>query len=249
MQSDLGSFYFLRPPFKHWDFGAWEADSKDRFAGLLNFYLSGMNGAASFAPGEDFKYTDTNYLILGLLIEKVTGNSLHAELRRRIFDPLGMDRSYMSYATDPPAGEWRRGLSELWALNGLPIVKLGINRSMMWSDAGIVSTVGDLNVFVRALTGGKLFKDAATLQTMITLPDGVQMGYGYGVGISRNGDDTVLFHSGGAASWWTYQMKSKITFIGTMNDATDEGRQRLGRVHAGVQEALKAHGVEIRNPF
>jgi len=128
-------------------------------------------------------------------------------------------------------------------------VKLGVNRSMMWSDAGIVSTVGDLRKFVEALVEGKLFKDEATLEKMIALPDGVEMGYGYGVGISRKGDDTVLFHTGGAASWWVYHMKSGTTFIGTMNDATGEGRQRMGRVHAGIQQALKSHGVEMRSPF
>lgn len=248
-ECDPASYHFFGPPFEHWDFEAWKADPRDRFAGLLNFYLSGMNAAASFPPGEDFKYTDTNYLVLGLLIEKVTGNSLHAELRRRIFDPLGMDRSYMSYATDPPAEKWRRELSELWALDGLPIVKLGVNRSMMWSDAGIVSTVGDLSKFVEALVEGRLFKDEATLEKMIALPDGVEMGYGYGVGISRKDDDTVLFHTGGAASWWIYHMKSRTKFIGTMNDATAEGRQRMGRVHAGIQQALKSHGVEMRSPF
>ena len=248
-ECDPSSYYFYRPPFQHWDLTAWKRDPSDRFAGLLNFYLSGMNETAHFPPGEDFKYTDTNYLVLGLLIEKVTGNSLHAELRRRIFDPLNMESSYMSYATDPPAGKWRRELSELWALDGIPIVKLGINRSMMWSDAGIVSTVGDLNTFVRALVAGKLFEDETTLQRMIDLPDGVEMGYGYGVGISRKGDDTVLFHTGGAASWWIYHMKSGITFIGTMNDATDTGRERLGRVHGGFQAALKTHGIEMRSPF
>jgi hypothetical protein len=160
-----------------------------------------------------------------------------------------MDQSYMSYATDPPAGKWRRSLSELWAIDGIPIVKLDINRSMMWSDAGVVSTVGDLNTFVRALVGGKLFADEATLRTMIDLPEGVEMGYGCGVGISRKGDDTVLFHTGGAASWWIYHMNSKITFIGTMNDATQTGGQRLGQLHGGFQTALKAHGIEMRSPF
>lgn len=246
---DPNTFYFFGPPFEHWDLSAWKADPSDRFAGLLNFYLSGMNETAHFPPGEDFKYTDTNYLILGLLIEKVTGNSLHAELRRRIFDPLKMDSSYMSYATEPPTEKWQGKLSELWALDGVPIVKLGLNRSMMWSDAGIVSTVGDLNAFVRALVGGKLFENDATLHAMIELPDGVEMGYGHGVGVSRKGGDTVLFHTGGAASWWIYHMKSDTTFIGTMNDATEAGRQRLGQVHAGVQAALGAHGMELVSPF
>jgi CubicO group peptidase (beta-lactamase class C family) len=120
---------------------------------------------------------------------------------------------------------------------------------MMWSDAGIVSTVGDLNTFVRALAGGKLFKDEATLQTMTRLPDEGEMGYGCGVGVSRKGGHTVLFHTGGAASWWTYDLDTDTTFIGTMNDATATGRPRLGQVHAGVGAALAAQGIELVSPF
>ena len=243
------SYYFFRPPYAHWDYAAWRKDPKDRFAGLLNFYMSGMNETGESPPGESFKYTDTNYLVLGLVIEKVSGNSLHSELRRRIFDPLVMDNSYMSYATDPPVGKWQRQLAELWALDGVPIVTLGINRSMMWSDAGIVSTVGDLKKFVRALVDGDLFKSPATLDAMTHLPDGGEMGYGQGIGISRKGGDTTMFHTGGAASWWTHHTKANLTFMGTMNDATDGGRPRFGQVYAGVQAALKAHGIEIQSPF
>jgi CubicO group peptidase (beta-lactamase class C family) len=242
------SYYFFSPPFEHWDYGAWEKDPNDRLAGLLNFYLSGMNRTALFPPGEEFAYTDTNYLVLGLVIEKVTGNSLHSELRRRIFDPLKMGRTYMSYATDPSAGGYQKKLSELWAL-GLPIVKLGVNRSMMWSDAGIVSTVDDLNTFIRALAAGRLFKDESTLETMLTLPAGEKKGYGRGIGVDRTTDDMILFHGGGAASLMIYQVQADISFITTMNDASAEGRPRLGGVFGGFQELLSKHGIEIRSPF
>ena len=245
---DLEPFYFFSPPFEHWDYNAWKSDPQDRFSGLLNFYLSAMNQTAKFPPGEEFAYTDTNYLVLGLLVEKVTGNSLHSELRKRIFDPLGMDRSYMSYATDPAADKYRKKLSELWAIN-LPIVGLKLNRSMMWSDAGIVSTVDDLNTFLRALASGNLFKNEATLKTMLALPEGVEMGYGCGIGINRRGDDTILFHSGGAASWMFYYVNADITFIGTMNDAGGEGRQRFGGVQQGFLQALGKQGISISSPF
>lgn len=245
---DLEPFYFFSEPFAHWDYEAWKKDPQDRFAGLLNFYLSAMNKTAHFPPGEEFVYTDTNYLVLGLLIEKVTGNSLHSELRRRIFGPLKMDNSYMSYATDPSADGYRKQLAELWAVN-LPIVALDLNRSMMWSDAGIVSTVDDLNTFLRALATGKLFKNKATLETMLALPEGVEMGYGCGIGINRRGDDTILFHSGGAASWMFYYVEADITFIGTMNDADAEGLGRFGGVQNGFVETLGKYGITISSPY
>jgi D-alanyl-D-alanine carboxypeptidase len=247
-ECDLNSYYFFSSPYKHWDYDAWKNDPNDRLAGLLNFYLSGMNQTATFAPGEDFAYTDTNYLILGLLIEKITGNSLHQELRTRIFDPLGMDHSYLSYSSVPPIDKYQKDLSELWAL-GLPIVNLGVNRSMMWSDAGIVSTVDDLNTFIRALSAGELFKNKTTLETMLKVPEGVAMGYGCGIGVTRTDTDTILFHTGGAASWMIYFTKADISFIGTMNDAAETGNQRLGDLHKGVYEVLGKYGININSPF
>jgi CubicO group peptidase (beta-lactamase class C family) len=242
------SYYFFSSPFKHWDYAAWREDPSDRFAGLLNFYLSAMNRTAVFPPGQAFAYTDTNFLVLGLLVEKITGKSFHSELRRRILDPLGMDGTYMSYSTDPPADEYQRNLSELWAID-LPIVKLGVNRSMMWSDAGIVSTVDDLNTFIRALWEGKLFEEESTLETMTALPEGEKYGYACGIGVDRRGDDTILFHSGGAASWMIYHTKADISFIGSMNDATAGGRERMGAVHEGFREALEKRGIELPSPF
>jgi D-alanyl-D-alanine carboxypeptidase len=132
---------------------------------------------------------------------------------------------------------------------GLPTVSLGVNRSMMWSDAGIVSTVDDLNVFLRALAKGRLFENESTLKTMIALPADEEMGYGCGIVIARSGDDTVLFHTGGAGCWMIYTTESDISFIGTMNDADPEASERFGAIHRGFQEILSRHGVTFKSPF
>ena len=101
---------------------------------------------------------------------------------------------------------------------------------------------------MRALAKGKLFEQEATLKTMIELPEGEEMAYGRGIGIKRVGDETILFHSGGAASWMFYYMSSDTTFIGTMNDADGGGRGRFGKVHKGFGEVLSAQGIEFSSP-
>ena len=90
--------YYLSYTWPHWDYAAWKADPSDKMAGLLNFYLGGMNETALWEPGTAFHYSETNYIILGLLIEKITGRTLQQELRTRIFDPLGMAHTYLAYA-------------------------------------------------------------------------------------------------------------------------------------------------------
>ncbi len=87
--------YLFRHKWKIWDYAAWQANPHDKLAGLLNFYLSGMNEHALWQPGKGFHYADTNYILLGLVIEKTTGDSLDHQLRTRIFDPLGMVDTYL----------------------------------------------------------------------------------------------------------------------------------------------------------
>ncbi len=53
--------------------------------------------SVTFEPGSGFQYANTNYMILGQLIEEVTGQPYHEALRERILDPLGLDSTYLSH--------------------------------------------------------------------------------------------------------------------------------------------------------
>ena len=82
------------------DWAMWNpACPNDKEAGVINWFLASGTAAAALAPpGQLFHYSDTGYVILGLLTEMLSGQSLHRQWRERIFDPLGMDRSYLAYA-------------------------------------------------------------------------------------------------------------------------------------------------------
>jgi D-alanyl-D-alanine carboxypeptidase len=72
---------------------------------LLALYLDNGLGAHALAPpGQMYSYSDTGYLLLGLIIQKVTGTDLATQYRRRIFTPLGMTRSYLEWY-EAPVGE------------------------------------------------------------------------------------------------------------------------------------------------
>ncbi|MEU8399587.1 serine hydrolase domain-containing protein [Nonomuraea sp. NPDC048892] len=115
-----------------------------------------------------FSYSNTGYILLGLLVEKVTGHRLSAELDRRIFRPSGMTRSYLP-GTEPgirgphatgyylPAGDEPGALRSITRLN----------PSFAWAAYGVVSDARDLNRFYRALFGGRLVSPAL-LQQMRT---------------------------------------------------------------------------------
>ena len=108
-----------------------------------------------FAPGADDKqsYSNTNYFILGLVIEKVTGHSLTEELNSRIFRPLGLEHT--SFTTSPGiSGRHAHGYTK--AFGPTPVDITGISPSLFGAAGGIISTPADVAHFYRALLQGRL---------------------------------------------------------------------------------------------
>ena len=151
---------------KHWL--PWDpARPDDAEAGLVNFYLN--NGCAERAlwpPGEGFHYSDTAFTILALVAEKLLGASYHRLLRARLFDPLGMNDSFLDAHSDLDPSPWVREVSDCWA-GEVPMVSYGVTLSNDWGGGGVVSTAHDLNRFMRGLVEGRLFRRAETLAEML----------------------------------------------------------------------------------
>ena len=123
-----------------------------------------------------FSYSNTGYIALGLLVEKVTGHELSAELDQRIFRPAGMTRSYLPGTWDGIRGPHATGYylptGADPSLPGSlrPITRL--NPSFAWAAYGVVSDARDLNRFYRALFDGRLVsrKSLAQMRTGVTTP-------------------------------------------------------------------------------
>ena len=133
------------------------------------------------APGARFNYSNTNYVLAGLLIEAVTGNGATAEVRQRILQPLRLTGTSFP-GNDPTirgphsgayfASFGTRDLSEF-------------NMSWAWTAGEMIATTADLNTFFRALLRGDLLSPATLnemLDTVPMLPDMPEVG-GYGLGI------------------------------------------------------------------
>lgn len=205
----------------HWDADAYKQDPADRDAGLLNFYLAEMADSALFPPGEDAHYSDTNYLLLGLVIEAVSGESLDAQLRANLFEPLGMSATYVSYT--PGQEHPTPRVSDWYALN-VPMVSSGADVSWDWAGGGVVTSSKDLLTFITALMNGHLYENPATLEAMldpISLreEDG-RITRGYGLGISyRHTDLGPRWGHGGAwGANMVYFTDHDIAVVGTVND-------------------------------
>lgn len=163
---------------------------------LEKYFEYQSNLKAMFPPGEGYNYSDVNYVLLAMIIEQVTGETYHAQLKTRIFDRLGMDNSYLEYY------EESRGEKPLsHAFFGTFDLVADINTSFDWGGGGIVSTCEELNTFIRALVDGKLFKKESTLKLMLSEADKGNGGidYDYGLGIMKRKIHGLTFYGHGGA--------------------------------------------------
>ncbi|MCG5220115.1 serine hydrolase domain-containing protein [Streptosporangium sp. KLBMP 9127] len=106
-------------------------------------------------PGEKFAYSNTNYMLLGLIIEKTTKNTVAAEFKRRIFAPLDMDRSYLP-TKFPDSIKGPHGHGYFPGKDGKPRDIDRFNMSYGYAAGGVISTAHDISAFQRAFAQGKL---------------------------------------------------------------------------------------------
>ncbi|MEM6634203.1 MAG: serine hydrolase, partial [Bacteroidota bacterium] len=107
------------------------------------FFKYKLHQKTHFKPGEGSYYTDINFLLLGLIIEQVTGGSLPQQIRERILEPLEMEYTYFEYYEPTVPSEGRITAF----LNRIQITHK-INTSYEWGGGGIVSTVADMGRFI-----------------------------------------------------------------------------------------------------
>jgi CubicO group peptidase (beta-lactamase class C family) len=176
-------------------------------------------------PGQSSSYSNSNYLLLGEIVEKATGTNLATQLRSRIFEPLGMNQSF--YAAQEPVNEGylTRGYADI---NGDGQNDI-LNRSLVLggADGAVVSTALDTAKFAQALFQGELLAPE-TLQRMIqdsfpeslansngTVPDFQSSRIGLGIfSLQYKEVGQVLEHGGDTFGWKSemfYRPDNKIT--------------------------------------
>jgi D-alanyl-D-alanine carboxypeptidase len=149
-----------------------------------------------FAPGTSSRsYSNTNYILLGMVIEKATSSSYRAEIERRIQRPVGL-RHTLVPRHDP-------ALPEPHAHGYLPVDGQLVditefNASAAWAAGGIISTAEDLNLFYTALLAGQLLNPDEMQAMQNTVPtDSPEMEAGLGIARVRLPDGVTVWGNGG----------------------------------------------------
>jgi D-alanyl-D-alanine carboxypeptidase len=182
-----------------------------------------------FAPGTGFFYSNTDYNLLGLVIEHVTGRSWRHEVTRRVIRPLGLTRTYLPAPGHRSImGAHAHGYHQL---EGKRIDVTGVDPSMAGAAGGsaLVTTVGDLARFLNALLSDQLFRRPGTLRQMLAFspaqgPGGV---VGYGLGIEQRvfpGGVETIGHLGGTAGYfaWIGRLRAQgVTIAAALNSDDD----------------------------
>jgi D-alanyl-D-alanine carboxypeptidase len=140
-----------------------------------------------FAPGTGYSYSNTNYNLLGLIIEHLTRHSWRHEVSRRVITPLGLTRTALP-AQDHPTliGHHAHAYGEV---DGRKVDFTGVDPSMAGAAGGaaLVTTVQNTARFLDALLNGSLFRHRHTLRQMLAFAPAPDVGgqVGYGLGIER----------------------------------------------------------------
>lgn len=137
------------------------------------------NQKAIARPGEVFHYSDTGYILLGFLIEAVTGQQFHEVLHERILDPLEMNHTNLIFKSKPNSSQ-KYDILEVYA-NGIDLSDTNA-LSFDWSGGGLVTTMADLLKFSKALNDGELV-GIDTLNQMKDFNKNYINGVYYGLGM------------------------------------------------------------------
>jgi D-alanyl-D-alanine carboxypeptidase len=148
-------------------------------------------------PGESFSYSNTNYVLAGLILEAVTGQDPAKEISKRIIRPLGLWHTYFP-------GDERRIRGPHMGAYFAPLGERDFSEGSVtwaWMAGELVSTTGDLNTFFRALLSGKLLEPEQLDQMRTTVPMDPDLpeagGYGLGLYTVPTPCGPVWGHDGG----------------------------------------------------
>ncbi|MEV6239915.1 serine hydrolase domain-containing protein [Lentzea sp. NPDC051838] len=160
-----------------------------------------------FEPGTQWNYSNTNYVVAGLLVEKITGKPYERSVEQRILKPLRLNDTSVPGDNPNINGPHAHGY---WTVAGKPSDITRMNPSVAWAAGEIVSTTRDLDTFVTALAAGKLLKPAQQQEISKTTAASPQYGLGLFVQTLPCGTK-VWGHSGGIPGYSSQMLTTPDT--------------------------------------
>lgn len=190
--------------------------------------------AAYFKPGRRFQYSNTNYALLALLVEQLSGKPFTTFMKEEIFDKAGMKHTSFFHPLDTLphqtfAFTQRKKQVGTDELDGV------------YGDKGIFSTTGDMLAFSKALFDGKIISNLSqAIKPRVHTKYG--QFYGYGFRINPNMGDTTIFHNG----WWHgfrtafHYRKSDKTTVVVLSNRLDKAAYQTWKLFDALDKKQRA---------
>lgn len=180
----------------------------------------------NFAPGAEFEYSNTNLILLGLLVEKITGRPLQEVIDQDVVKPAGLsDRTLFPVGTQFPEPHAHGYTTDL--PGGKLVDATDFNPSWAWAAGAMVSDLQDLRSWAKTVATGTLLTPATQAERLKTQPIGIIPGAGYGLGIFNV--QGWIGHNGSLPGYETltvYLPQEQATMVVVLNtDDTYEGQE------------------------
>lgn len=218
---------------------------EDGLLGLVDLYVEphelvelGLSSPALFPPGTGWSYSNTNYVLAGLLVQKVTGRPIGEQITERIIEPLGLEDTSWPHPGDRsidgahPSGYYAAAPGEEW------VDVTESDTSFGWAAGALISTPMEVTEFFSALLDGELLSPAMLAEMTTTVPapeSSVRGDEAYGLGLA-----TFALSCGGEA--WGHG--GDILGYETRNAVTTDGRAATVAVTALPTSLEAAEHVE-----
>jgi D-alanyl-D-alanine carboxypeptidase len=167
-------------------------------------------------PGTEFSYSDDGYILLGDIVERITGKNLAAAVREQLgLDKLGLKTTYWEVYEQPRPGAQPRARQYL----GETEVTRVHPSFDLYGGGGLVMSARDLALFMKALFEGKIFARPQTISVMLGEGSHAKADtYRFGIFVRHTANGDVYWHSGFWGSWAGYSSETGIAVAGMTLD-------------------------------
>lgn len=205
----------------------------------------GFKHRNTFAPGTRFQYSNTNFILLGLVVEKVSGQRFTDFLDERVLRPGRLRHTFLPDRSEFPPPHPRGYTNQ--TLSGEVTDSTDWNPSWAWAAGGMISDLHDLRRWARIVATGTLLRPQTQAQRLRMLPTG-HPGLSYGLGIFESGG--WIGHNGSIPGYETvtvYLPSEKATLVLMINtDITYQGQEPSSLLARAITEIVTPDHVYDR---
>lgn len=183
-----------------------------------------------FEPGEGYRYSNTNYLLMAMIIEKATGSSLSTEFKKRFWKPLHIKNAYLSMEEEIPDNQahvYGDNFNNDGSYQDVTLLPRASHESITYGSSGLFMTAEDLALWCHSLFEGKILSQQSMDEMLQFVSSGLSLNmndYGLGVELFKRNNSNgkkSYGHSGaniGTSSTMVYLPKQHLTVVVMINN-------------------------------